>query len=105
MVTSVDPSSLRVSWQPPPEIDRNGEITGYAIEYTRVGGSSDVVTVNSGTTHTRTISLLAPFVDHSVRVSAMTVNGTGPYNGPPVVQTSGQDSKLRYNYILTLLRG
>ena len=90
MVTSVNPSSLRVSWLPPPEIDHNGIITSYVIEYIRrVGGSSDMVTVTSGTAHT--ISGLVAFVEYSVTVVAMTVNGTGPPSNP-VVQISGQNS-------------
>ena len=95
MVTSVNPSSLRVSWQPPPEIDHNGVIIGYAINYTRVG-SRDMVsdTLLFGTTIAT--SGLVPFVDYSITVAAMTVDGTGPLNDPPVVQTSGQDSKLPY---------
>ena len=100
MVTSVNPSSLRVSWQPPPEIDHNGVITGYVIRYTRSGGSSDMVTVTSGTT--RTISGLVAFVEYSVTVVAMTVNGTGPPSYPKV-QTSGQDSKLHRQYSLLVL--
>ncbi|XP_065903762.1 protein sidekick-1-like [Dysidea avara] len=90
MVTSVNPSSLRVSWQPPPEIDHNGVIIGYAINYTRVG-SRDMVsdTLLFGTTIAT--SGLVPFVDYSITVAAMTVDGTGPLNDPPVVQTSGQD--------------
>ena len=97
MVTSVNPSSLRVSWQPPPEIDHNGIITGYVIEYTRSGGSSDMMTVNSGRT-TRTILGLSPFVEYSVRVAAATSNGAG-LSSDPEVQTSGQDSRL-YCYSL-----
>ena len=89
MVTSVNPSSLRVSWQPPPEIDRNGVIIGYSIEYIRSEGSSVMVTVTKGTTHT--ISGLVAFVEYSVTVTAMSVNGTGPPS-VPVVQTSGQIS-------------
>ena len=93
MVTSVDPSSLMVSWQPPPEIDHNGVITGYVIEYTRrTGGPSDMVTVNSGTMTTHTIRNLDAFVEYSVMVAAITSRGTGPSSGT-VVQTSGQDSK------------
>jgi len=93
MVTSVNPSSLNVSWQPPPEIDHNGVITGYVISYTRSGGSSDMVTVTSGTA--RAISELVAFVEYSVTVGAMTVNGTGPPSDT-VVQTSGQNSWLHY---------
>ena len=91
MVTSVNPSSLMVSWQPPPEVDHNGVITGYVIQFSRIGGSSDMVTVISGITHTQ--SGLLPFVDYSVIVAAMTVNGTGPFSNPEV-EMSGQDSKL-----------
>ena len=52
-VTSVDPASLEVSWQPPLEINWNGPIN-HVIQYTRVG-SSDMMSenVNSGITHTQ----------------------------------------------------
>ena len=92
MVTSVDPASLMVSWQQPPTADRNGPITGHVIQYTRVGSSDMMsVTVTSGTT--RTISGLVAYVDYSVTVAAMTVNGTGPFSSP-VAGRSGEDSKL-----------
>ena len=89
-VTSVNPASLRVSWQLPSTINYNGPITGHVIRYTR-DGTSDMMNVNSGTTHT--ISGLVPFVDYSVTVAARTVNGTGPFSNP-VVQRSGEDSEL-----------
>ena len=89
MVTSVNPASLMVSWQPPPPIDHNGPIT-YMIQYTRVGSS---VNVNSGTTQ-YTISGLVAYVDYSVIVAAMNVNGTGPFSNPPVVGRSGEDGEL-----------
>jgi len=95
MVTSVNPSSLRVSWQPPPEIDRNGVITGYVVEYTRSGGSSDMVNFTRRVKRTmstkRTISGLVPFVEYSVTVAAMTSGGTGP-SSDLEVQSSGQSS-------------
>ena len=90
MVTSLVPSSLGVSWQPPPEIDRNGVISGYVIEYTRVGGSSGMIIVTNETTHT--ISELVPIETYSVRVAAMTVNGTGPYSDA-MIETSGGDGE------------
>jgi len=91
MVAIVNPSSLRVSWQLPPEIDRNGEITGYVIEYTRVGGSSNAVIVSSGTMHT--ISGLVSFVVYSIRVAAMNIIGTGPFSDP-VIELSGENSEF-----------
>ena len=93
MVTSVNPASLRVSWQPPLEINRNGMITGYTIQYNRTDMNNMMsVNVNSGTTHT--ISGLVAYVDYSVTVAARTVNGTGPFNNPAVVQRSGEDGEL-----------
>ena len=92
MVTSFNPGSLRVSWQPPLLIQRNGMLTGYIIQYTRVGpGDMMSVTVNSGTV--QRISGLVAFVDYSVTVAAVNVNGTGPPSNP-VVQKSGEDSEL-----------
>jgi len=93
MVTSVNPSSLGVSWLPPPEIDHNGPLTGHVIRYNRVGSNnmiSETETVSSGTT--LTISGLVPFVNYSISVAARTINGTGPFSDPPEVQTSGQAS-------------
>ena len=91
MVTSVNPASLRVSWQPPPPIDHNGAITGYMIQYTRDDGSSDPMTMegNSGTT----LSGLVAFVDYSVTVAAVNSAGTGTFSDPMVVK-SGEDGEL-----------
>ena len=93
-VESYNPSSLMVSWQPPLARHHNGPITGHVIQYTRVG-SSDMMSVNvtSGTTHT--ISGLVAYVNYSVIVAAMTVNGTGPFSDPPVVGRSGEDGELK----------
>ena len=96
MVTSVNPASLMVSWQPPPPIDHNGPIT-YMIQYTRVETIDMMsVNVNSGTTQ-YTISGLVAYVDYSVIVAARTVNGTGPFSNA-VVGRSGEDSELNMSY-------
>ena len=90
MVTSVDPASLMVSWQPPPPIDHNGPITGYMIQYTRVGSSNPMTMEgNSGIT----ISGLVAFVNYSVTVAAVNSAGTGTFSDP-VVERSGQDGQL-----------
>ena len=93
MVATYNPASLIVSWRLPPNRDRNGPITGHVIQYTRVG-SSDMMSVNvtSGTIHT--ISGLVAYVNYSVIVAAMTVNGTGPFSDPLVVGRSGEDGEL-----------
>jgi len=97
MVTSVNPASLRVSWQQLPMIHHNGPLTGYVIQYTRVG-SSDMMSVNvtSGTAYT--ISGLVAFVIYSVRVAAMNINGTGPFSNS-LARVSGEDSELNFKII------
>ena len=99
MVESHNPASLVVSWRPPLARHHNGPITGHVIQYTRVG-SSDMMSVNvtSGTTHT--ISGLAAYVNYSVIMAAMTVNGTGPFSDPPVVGRSGEDCELKLTMYL-----
>ena len=89
IVTSVNLSSLSVSWQPSLEIYWNGQIIGYVIQYTRVGLSDTMSeNVNSGTTHK--ISGLVAYVNYSVIVAAVNVNGTGPYSSP-MIERSGED--------------
>ena len=90
IVTSVNPASLMVSWELPSTINYNGPISGHVIRYTG-GGTSDMMNVNSGTTHT--ISGLVAFIDYSVTVAAMTVNGTGPFSNP-MVRRSGEAGEL-----------
>ena len=97
MVTSVYPVSLMVSWQPLPEIELNGQITGYVVQYTKLSDimsdSSYIMSenVNSGTTHI--ISELVAYVNYSVTVAAVNVNGIGPFS-IPVVGRSGHDGEL-----------
>ena len=79
-----------VSWELPSTVNYNGPITGHVIRYTG-GGTSDMMNVNSGTTHT--ISELIAFVEYSVTVAAVNVNGTGPFSNP-LVQRSGEDGEL-----------
>ena len=89
-VSSINPASLMMSWQPPTEIDHNGPITGYIIQYTRVG-SSDMMSVNVSSDLTvYMISGLVAYVDYSVTVVTVNINGTGPPSSP-LVGRSGED--------------
>ena len=100
---SHNPASLNVSWQPPVQRDRNGPINGYTINYTR-DGSNAVMSINvigeASEMTVITISELAPYINYSVIVAAMTVNGSGPFSDPPVVGRSGEDGELNYVTIL-----
>ena len=93
LVESYNPASLNVSWQPPSEIDHNGPITGYVINYTRIE-SRDMMSVNVNDSHRHILLELVAYVNYSVIVAAMTVNGTGPFSDPPMVVRSGEDGEL-----------
>ena len=85
MVESHDPASLIVSWHPPVLRDRNGAIIGYIINYTRIGSSGMMnmsTTSEVSGTAIITISGLVAYVNYSVIVAAITVNGTGPFSDP-----------------------
>ena len=88
---------MNVSWQPPSEQDFNGSITGYVIQYTRVGShtSDDTMIVNVPDDTNLVIPGLFACAEYSVTVAAVNANGTGPFS-KPVVETSGEDGELNY---------
>ena len=95
MVMVVHPGALNISWQPPVEIDQNGPIT-YVVEYTSIESNNTLNdTVTNGTT--LAISALDVFSDYSIRVAAVTFNGTGPFSNP-VMEISGHEGmSLNFN--------
>ena len=94
MITSIDPASLKVSWQPP---KHTVPITSYVIHYIKDGSQDIIKDIKNirGTTHT--ISGLFACVKYSVKVAAMNGDKTGPFS-EPVVEFSGEDSKLCYKW-------
>ena len=99
MVTSTNPASLNVSWQPPLETLCAVPITGYMIEYFQDGAQDnieDVKNVNVTSTTTYTISGLIPCAKYSVQVAAMNGNRIGPFS-EPVIEIL-QDSELNLHH-------
>ena len=91
----MDPASLIASWQPPLKLHCNGPITGYVIQYARVG-SDDKMIMNVPDDTTLTISGLHACAEYSVTMAAVNANGTGPFSNP-VVTSSGEDSTCKLN--------
>ena len=93
-----------VSWMPPPVIDHNGPLTGHVIQYTILWSNNTMnETVSNETTHI--ITGLVPFVNYSVRVAALTVNGIGPFSNH-MVQVSGESGELYatlLSYTITIM--
>ena len=92
MIASIDPASLKVSWQPPLE-GHNVPITGYVIQYIKDGSQDMIKDIKNNNGTTQTISGLVPYTKYSVKVAAMNDDRTGPFS-EPVVEISGEDGNL-----------
>ncbi|MFT7816616.1 neogenin-like isoform X1 [Arapaima gigas] len=70
--------SVMVRWQPPPPGTHNGEIVSYKIRYRKGLRKSEATEITAGTQLFQLIDGLERGTEYAFRVSAMTVNGTGP---------------------------
>uniref|UniRef100_A0A3P8VK11 Neogenin 1b n=1 Tax=Cynoglossus semilaevis TaxID=244447 RepID=A0A3P8VK11_CYNSE len=70
--------SIMLRWQPPPPNAQNGEITGYKIRYRKGSRRSEAADTTGGRELSKLIDGLERGMEYSFRVSAMTVNGSGP---------------------------
>ena len=71
-------SSITVQWGAVPCIHRNGDITGYSVQYGLLGsGSILVISVSGGSVTQLTISNLISSTFYSIQVSAVNSEGTG----------------------------
>ena len=70
--------SIIVRWEPPPRESQNGIITGYKLRWRKKGrGRSDVITTD-GSRRLYAISGLKNGKEYQIKISALTVNGSGP---------------------------
>ena len=87
----VTSSSITVQWGPVECIHRNGDITGYSVQYGVVGsGSTQTVSVSGGATRRTTIFGLKSSRIYSIQVAAMNIAGIGPFSAPTNQLTSGK---------------
>ncbi|KAK3525705.1 hypothetical protein QTP70_005884 [Hemibagrus guttatus] len=69
--------SIMVRWQPPPPGTQNGELTGYKIRYRKAGRKGDAAEIVTNQLF-QLIDGLERGTEYSFRLSAITVNGSGP---------------------------
>ena len=90
IANSLTSTEIQVNWTEVPEIDRNGIITQYEVEYTQTTFDSvptnQTVIVDNSTT-TTLLTRLEEYVLYSVRVRAYTSVGPGPYSDPLTERT------------------
>ena len=75
-VSEVTSSSITVQWRPVDCIHRNGDITGYSVQY----GSETVSVSGDSSGGMYVISGLMPSTTYSIQVAAENSAGTGPYS-------------------------
>ena len=92
-----DSTSVRASWQMPPEDSRNGIITGFKLFYKEKGSgeSQTVLTISSGSNLTTDVSGLDKYTEYNFQVLAFTSVGDGPKSDEKTVRTL-EDGKRRY---------
>ena len=87
-------TSITVSWEEVPVIQRNGIIIKYIITYRSLteNHNGNVVVTGNPPALTGEITVLREYVDYNITVFASTVKGDGPHSTAIVVRTD-QDSK------------
>ena len=85
-VSEVTSSSITVQWGPVDCIHRNGDITGYSVQY----GSKTVSVSGDSSGGMYVISGLMPSTTYSIQVAAKTSAGTGPYSTTVDQMTSSE---------------
>uniref|UniRef100_A0A1X7VJK8 Fibronectin type-III domain-containing protein n=2 Tax=Amphimedon queenslandica TaxID=400682 RepID=A0A1X7VJK8_AMPQE len=85
-ITSATATGLNISWNPPSEEDRNGDINGYIINVT----NTDTLITTQFTTGNNDFSVndLEPDTTYSLSVAARNANGTGPFTLPILIKTN-----------------
>ena len=85
-VSEVTSSSITVQWGPVDCADRNGDITGYSVQYEEVeSGSTQNMSVSGDSATETTISGLMPSTTYSMEVAAVNSAGPGTYSVPAII--------------------
>jgi len=83
-------TAIMVTWDPVPEIDQNGIITQYEVEFNQ-STFNEISTSNLTTTNGSQLMVelegLEEYVEYSVRVRAYTSVGPGPFSVAMVIRT------------------
>ena len=98
MFTTSTSTSITVMWDRLSCVDRNGEITGYRIQYgtTTPLDQTEMITGTSATDRTITASGLVPLTTYMFRIAAVNSDGVGPYSNEDNFDTSFPTGALNF---------
>jgi len=78
--THVNSTALTLRWQPPPPEQRNGVITQYVVNITRLSISGQVPSILYTTETSIVVGMLHPYYTYTCKVAAETNVGRGPFS-------------------------
>nr|XP_045611215.1 neogenin-like isoform X3 [Procambarus clarkii] len=91
-VEAASSRSLIIRWEPPPTEHQNGVITGYKIRYKEKGKTGSTKTkTTDGNRRLFALTDLKRSTQYSIKLAALTVNGTGPYTHWNLAETFAND--------------
>ena len=88
-----------MSWDAIDCIERNGVITGYEVEFQRVGGAA--ITDGEVVGQTFTASGLQPFTNYTYQVAGVNSEGRGPFSDLITIRTN-EDGKFESHSFICL---
>ncbi|GFU05279.1 neogenin [Nephila pilipes] len=80
-----------VRWEPPPKESQNGVIMGYKIRYKLKGSRRGDTVTTDGNRRLYALTGLEKGAQYSIKISALTINGSGPATDWIVVDTYQND--------------
>ena len=93
VLPNVTSSSITVQWGAVDCADRNGDITGYSVQYTG-DESTQTMSVSGGDVTKATITGLTASTTYSVRMAAVNDAGTGPLSSSQFTVTQGNNDSV-----------
>ena len=96
-VNALSSTSVRASWQMPPEDSRNGIITAFKLFYKEKvsGAPQNELTISSGSTLTRDVTGFDKYTEYNFQVLAFTSIGDGPKSDEKTVRTQEDGKKYK----------
>ena len=99
-LTAVNHSAINVQWGAVDCIHRNGDITGYSVQYTGGGSRELTLSVTGDSTKMATLTGLVPLIFYAIEVAAVNSAGTGVYSDHMILLTEGWYLIFQMRYFL-----
>ena len=92
---------ITLQWEMVPCEHRNGDITGYIVEYREMGsvnaGSETVMNITGASVTEATISNPMPSTNYSIQIAAVNNAGTGVFSNATIIERVEQSEFIKFN--------